>query len=245
MIKKYLYTLLKEVRKLKIKDLKNNFPGDGGGFTLVELLIVIALIGVLATALVATLDPIEQINKARDSRFKNDAAELLAAIERYYASTQNYPWVADTTLEDVCGNGTEECTNNAAFGATAEQDGVGVCDDGSCDTPDVLIDSGELKSSFAKKTQFTTSDAIDKLYVRRTATGNSVYVCFIPKAGTNQESGTLTDVCTTGDSEGCTEFEDPAASCTDATEDSDWDSAGSACFICVPEVGSERVGPSS
>ena len=47
------------------------------GFTLVELLIVIALISILSVAVLATINPIEQSNKARDAKFKNDAAEFL------------------------------------------------------------------------------------------------------------------------------------------------------------------------
>ena len=62
------------------------------GFTLVELLIVIALISILAVAVLATINPIEQANKARDARVQNDAAEVMNAYERYYASLQQYPW---------------------------------------------------------------------------------------------------------------------------------------------------------
>ncbi|MBU4016638.1 prepilin-type N-terminal cleavage/methylation domain-containing protein, partial [Patescibacteria group bacterium] len=37
------------------------------GFTLIELLIVIAVLGILATGVLIALDPIEQINRGRDS----------------------------------------------------------------------------------------------------------------------------------------------------------------------------------
>ena len=76
------------------------------GFTLVELLIVIALIAILSVAVLATINPIEQTNKARDAKFKNDAAEVLSAYERYFASQNNYPWNSlslgvDTTIASI------------------------------------------------------------------------------------------------------------------------------------------------
>ena len=40
------------------------------GFTLVELIIVIAVIGVLAVVLMMAINPIEQINKAKDTTKK-------------------------------------------------------------------------------------------------------------------------------------------------------------------------------
>lgn len=197
------------------------------GFTLVELLIVIALIGVLATALVATLNPIEQVNKARDVRYRNDAAELLAALERYYASTQAYPWVG-TTYE-----------SEDEFGDTAESVDVGVCAGTACSENGALITSGELKPSFKNKEQFSATAAINKLYVyKESGSDGAVYVCFIPKAGTNRDPEAnpnlrLWDVCTTGDTSGCTGFQAPATCTPDAT--TDWDDASSACFICVPD----------
>ena len=54
------------------------------GFTLVELLIVIALIAILSVAVLATINPIEQSNKARDAKFKNDAAEVMNSYERFW-----------------------------------------------------------------------------------------------------------------------------------------------------------------
>lgn len=193
------------------------------GFTLVELLIVIALIAILAVAIVATLNPIEQINKARDSRYKNDAAELLSAIERYYASTMTYPWpeVTETT------------------GWEASNVNVGVCGAAGCSADGKLIDTGELKSSFRRKDQFSASGAGDKLYVVYDKDGQSVYVCFIPKANTNRENAVLTDIC--DDASGPT-FKAPTDDCTLPTTAAGWDAVDTACFICAPEVGSIGVG---
>src|SRR5262245_55443132 len=68
-----------------------------GGFTMIELLIVIAIIGVLAVAVLSAINPIEQINKSRDTRLRSDASQLLSAADRYYASKEVYPWNVTTT----------------------------------------------------------------------------------------------------------------------------------------------------
>jgi len=60
------------------------------GFTLIEMLIVIAVIGVLAIAVLSAINPIEQMRKARDTRRRSNAAELLNALERYYATFEEY-----------------------------------------------------------------------------------------------------------------------------------------------------------
>jgi len=62
------------------------------GFTMIELLVVIAVIGVLAVAVLSSINPIEQVNKGRDTRTRSDAAQLLNAVDRYFAIQEIYPW---------------------------------------------------------------------------------------------------------------------------------------------------------
>ncbi len=54
-------------------------------FTLIELLIVIAIIAVLATVVILSLNPAELLRQARDSNRVSDAATLKSAIALYLA----------------------------------------------------------------------------------------------------------------------------------------------------------------
>lgn len=65
------------------------------GFTIVELLIVIVVIAILATLVIVTFTGIQQ--KARDSQRQTDINALDSHIEAYYASTGNYPTLAQLT----------------------------------------------------------------------------------------------------------------------------------------------------
>jgi len=62
------------------------------GFTIVELLIVIVVIGILATLVIVTFTGIQQ--KARDSKRKTDISAVQAALESYYSSNNTYPTLA-------------------------------------------------------------------------------------------------------------------------------------------------------
>jgi len=146
-------------------------------FTLVELLIVIALIAILSVAVLATINPIEQTNKARDAKFKNNAAEVLGAYERYYASQNTYPW----------NNGvgtTVEFGTKIAIGSSSPLFGVL----GLGTSNGVLITTSELKSSFMGTEPFKSTQNVDKMYVYHNGL-DSNYVCFIPKATANRFSG--------------------------------------------------------
>lgn len=67
--------------KLKMKEEK----GKMNGFTLVELLVVVAIIGILAAALLIGINPLEQTRKARDAGLLSKCKEAIGAAERYYA----------------------------------------------------------------------------------------------------------------------------------------------------------------
>jgi prepilin-type N-terminal cleavage/methylation domain-containing protein len=59
------------------------------GFTIVELLIVIVVIGILATLVIVTFTGIQQ--KARNSQRQTDVNAVDSHVEAYYASSGNYP----------------------------------------------------------------------------------------------------------------------------------------------------------
>lgn len=62
------------------------------GFTLMELLIVIGVLGILAAGLLAAIDPFEQLKKARDTNNRSAAIEFLGASQRYYSTHGYLPW---------------------------------------------------------------------------------------------------------------------------------------------------------
>src|SRR3990167_10446008 len=106
------------------------------GFTLVELLIVITLLGAIATMVIATINPIEQANRARDAKFKTDAGQLISAMDRYFAASTEFPWVTEAVTT----------ANETEFGfQSAGEVGAGICGDANCATPGVLISTDELK----------------------------------------------------------------------------------------------------
>jgi prepilin-type N-terminal cleavage/methylation domain-containing protein len=106
------------------------------GFTLIELLVVIGILGVLAAALIATIDPFEQLKKSQDASTKNTLVEFVDANIRFYATHNAMPWY------DTASGGVSGCASTA----TAMSDASGMnCVNG-------LITDGELKNSFAQAT---------------------------------------------------------------------------------------------
>lgn len=62
------------------------------GFTIVELLIVIVVIGILATLVIVTFSGVQQ--KARDTKRETDVKALASQLEVYYANNGSYPGLA-------------------------------------------------------------------------------------------------------------------------------------------------------
>lgn len=67
--------------------------GRSSGFTIVELLIVIVVIGILATLVIVTFSGIQQ--KGRDSQRKTDINAMQGHVEAFYAQYGFYPTLAD------------------------------------------------------------------------------------------------------------------------------------------------------
>lgn len=220
------------------------------GFTLVELLIVITILAILSVAVIAALNPIEQANKATDARMKNDAAELLSAIERYYTAKQEYPWNNTTWNPNIV-------TVDAIAGFTAEMYGVGVCGglaavdvhgtEAGCITGGLLNTTDELKDTFRNKTFFTTTVVSDKLYVYK-GSGSNLQVCFIPRSKSNRTLSTTdpnnilykVGLDANGYPNAVTKMttilapDGDATNCPPSISSTGWASLVNTCMICVP-----------
>lgn len=139
------------------------------GFTMVELLVVISIIGILAAAVLAALNPAEQLKKGRDTATKADSATLLSGLERYQATFGCYPWayVAGTCGTTVL-SGTTAVTA-ASFTGTGNLAS--------------LLTQDELKTQFTSRASITGS----KLYISET--NRQVSVCFTPESKTARAGG--------------------------------------------------------
>jgi len=67
----------------------NKMNKKQNGFTLLEILVVIALLGILATIIMGSY--LASLKKARDSRRKQDLEQISRALELYYSQNNSYP----------------------------------------------------------------------------------------------------------------------------------------------------------
>ena len=74
------------------------------GFTLLELLIVIAILGVLAALLTGNF--FTSLKKGRDAKRKGDLEQITRALEMYYEDKKTYPLTANLTF------GSQLCETN-------------------------------------------------------------------------------------------------------------------------------------
>ncbi len=85
------------------------FPISNNGFTLVELLVVMAILGILTVITLGNFRT-SQI-KARDAQRKSDLRQIANALEAYYNDHSVYPSsnASGFILACFCSNGNEPC----------------------------------------------------------------------------------------------------------------------------------------
>ena len=129
------------------------------GFTLIEILVVVALIGALFIGVLASIDPLEQLKKGTDTSRRNTTAELYNGMVRYYSVKGAFPWSVD--LASLLAS--DESMIDSATGYISQ-----------------AISAGELKPEFIT----LASNNLAKIYLTSTADalGNrqNLSVCFLP-----------------------------------------------------------------
>lgn len=99
------------VKKFKVKSSKlkvqtNTLGSFSRGFTLVELIISIAIFAILSGIVLAALDPFTQFQKANDARRKSDLTQIQKSLESYYQDYGKYPSASDYKIVGTNKDGT-------------------------------------------------------------------------------------------------------------------------------------------
>jgi len=159
------------------------------GFTLIELIIVIAIIGILAAALLSALKPAEQINRAKDSGLQVAAKAEFDAINRFYAQQGYYPNCS-------AASGAAVCVDFAAGYATDHANWVGAGGVGAptANTPESRLETtGELKTAFLVGVSAPASIVVSAA-AGTAGPGNAMVVCFAPTSAAYLAQATFTSI---------------------------------------------------
>lgn len=93
--------------------IKSKLNSNRSGFTMIEILVVVVIIGILAT--IGTLSFMPSLEKSRDGRRKADLANLSKALEAYHTDHGSYPTSLNGTI-GICGQtGNSACNWGEAF----------------------------------------------------------------------------------------------------------------------------------
>lgn len=94
--------------------LRQNLVSVQRGFTLIEMLVVVSLIGVLTTLVAANLNSARE--RGRDTARKSDLRNLQTALRLYYSDYQAYPANGSGGEISGCGSGgTSVCSWGAVW----------------------------------------------------------------------------------------------------------------------------------
>lgn len=75
---------------------------SGAGFTLIELLVVMAIVGILAVATIVAVNPLRNINQAKEANVKSDMAQIVLALKSYLTTNEGkYPDVSTPPLQNL------------------------------------------------------------------------------------------------------------------------------------------------
>ena len=91
------------------------FKNSGKGFTLVELMVVIGIIGILSGIIVTNLTSSK--SKSRDARRVSDVNQIQLALEQYFDRCGQYPIPTGTSNAQISLTAQNGCPSGITFGS--------------------------------------------------------------------------------------------------------------------------------
>ncbi len=139
-----------------------NLLHQKSAFTLIELIIVIAIISILAAAIFVAVDPARRLHEARNARRRSDITTVLEAVKTYQVDNEGDHY---TTIDGMGNNTTRE---------------IGTCGSGG-DCPDfgalssaVCVDISGIGDTYLAEVPvdpLNGDDAETRYYITKSASG--------------------------------------------------------------------------
>ena len=83
---------------------------DQKGFTLIEVLLVVAIIAILAGIVIIAVNPSKQLADSRNSQRSADVTTVLNGVYQYAVDNSGVPASITTTATEICATGSASCT---------------------------------------------------------------------------------------------------------------------------------------
>jgi len=156
------------------------------GFTLFEILIVVVIIGILATVLIASLDPLEAIRKTNDTAMITALTNIQNSFATYSANEGAKPWNNGNGICDlVSPNLTYGYVADITAGNFASAGNIGLQMAGSTAAEGCIsqvVSKNYLKSSVLGALNATRRLRVFFTIVRDTTNGDKLIMCFRPES---------------------------------------------------------------
>jgi len=96
--------------------MSKNKQTNHNGFTLLEILLVIGIIGILAAIVIIAINPGRSLAKSRDLQRKVGITEINKGLEQYYIDNNQYPPTITSSLKSICVTGSSATSSGFSCG---------------------------------------------------------------------------------------------------------------------------------
>ena len=93
-----------------LKSIRSKLSTAPKGFTIVEMLVVLAVLAIIVTIVLVAINPADQLATSRDTRRKADIEALANAVHQLVAETGSLPQTITETPQNISSGAVDLCT---------------------------------------------------------------------------------------------------------------------------------------